>query len=156
MNGVGDGMFDPAGTLTRAQLVTILYRVAGEPAVDVKGVFTDVPADAWYAKAVEWAAENEIVKGIGSNKFAPDAPITREQIATILFRYDGGVKVEESLEAYPDADKVGSYATDGMLWAIENEIITGVAVGEATYLNPQENATREQIAAIMMRYLEAE
>ncbi|MBR4017893.1 MAG: S-layer homology domain-containing protein, partial [Oscillospiraceae bacterium] len=116
----------------------------------------DVPADAWYAKAVEWAAANEIVKGIGSNKFAPDAPISREQIATILFRYDGGVKVEGSLEAYPDADKVGSYATDGMLWAIENEIITGVAVGEATYLNPQENATREQIATIMMRYLEAE
>ncbi|MBE6932458.1 MAG: hypothetical protein E7464_03625 [Ruminococcaceae bacterium] len=153
MNGISELRFDPAGQVSRAQLVTILYRAAGNPWVEVQGRFSDVPEDTWYARAVEWAAANNIVNGVGNGKFAPDAAITREQIATILFRYDGGTKAEGSLDTYPDADKVSSFAVDAMLWAIEHKIITGASVGDVTWLNPLNSATREQIASIMMRYL---
>jgi len=160
MNGTGDGKFSPEGTLTRAQLVTILYRVENEPAVELKGTFSDVPADSWYSKAVEWAEANGIVNGIGGGKFAPEAVITREQIATILYRYEafknGAPKVEGDLKAFPDASNVSTFATTAMVWANENEIITGASVNNVTYLKPLDSATREQIATIIMRYLEAE
>ncbi|MBE6932449.1 MAG: hypothetical protein E7464_03580, partial [Ruminococcaceae bacterium] len=140
MNGTGEGKFSPEGTLTRAQLVTILYRVENEPAVELKGTFSDVPADSWYSKAVEWAEANGIVNGIGGGKFAPEAVITREQIATILYRYEafknGAPKVEGDLKAFPDASNVSTFATTAMVWAIENEIITGASVNNVTYLNP--------------------
>ncbi|MBE6931860.1 MAG: hypothetical protein E7464_00550 [Ruminococcaceae bacterium] len=159
MNGTGEGKFSPEGTLTRAQLVTILYRVENEPAVELKGTFSDVPADSWYSKAVEWAEANGIVNGIGGGKFAPEAVITREQIATILYRYEafknGAPKVEGDLKAFPDTSNVSTFATTAMVWAIENEIITGASVNNVTYLNPLNSATREQIATIIMRYLEA-
>jgi len=127
--------------------------------VELKGTFSDVPADSWYSKAVEWAEANGIVNGIGGGKFAPEAVITREQIATILYRYEafknGAPKVEGDLKAFPDASNVSTFATTAMVWAIENEIITGASVNNVTYLNPLNSATREQIATIIMRYLEA-
>ena len=156
MNGTGEGKFNPGGTLTRAELVTILYRMEGSPEVTYKGTFQDVKEGQWYTNAIEWAAANKIVNGVGDGtNFAPTGVITREQIATILFRYDGSKKVDGSLAAYPDAGKVSSFAADAMIWAIENKIITGANVNGVTYINPQNSATREQIASIMMRYLEA-
>ncbi len=154
MNGMSETIFSPAGTVTRAQLVTILYRAAGEPETEYKGTFTDVADGRFYSKAIEWAAANEIVNGIGNNLFNPDGEITREQIATILYRYSGAPEVEGDLSEYPDASAVSNYAVNAMLWATAEEIIQGVASNGVTRLEPKANATRAQIATIMMRYLE--
>ena len=154
MNGVSANVFSPAGTVTRAQLVTILYRVAGSPATEFKGTFSDVADGQWYSAAIEWAAANGVVNGIGEGKFAPDGEITREQIATILFRYSKADKVEGDLKAFPDGDTAGDFAVDGLIWAVDQGLITGVKNGDVTNLAPKDNATREQIAAIIMRFLE--
>ena len=154
MEGIGGNKFAPEGTVTRAQLVTILYREAGEPEVEFKGIFTDVADGTWYSKAVEWAAAEGIVNGVGDNKFAPDAAITREQIATILYRYAGEPEVEGDLSAYPDVDDVSDYAVNAMIWATAKGYIKGVASGDIVNLSPASNATRAQIAAIIMRYVQ--
>lgn len=151
MNGVSDWEFDPEGTLTRGMLVTILYRLEGCP--DVKNFdnlpFDDVPYGAWYTEAVVWAASEGIVNGISETSFAPNAPVTREQIAAIFYRYAGSEKVSGTLLNFVDAFAVSEYAYDPMLWAVNEGIITG-SYGR---LSPRDNATRAQIAAILYRYL---
>ena len=157
MNGVADDAFDVDGNLTRAQLVTILYRIAGEPETTATNPFADVADGQWYTNAVIWAAENGIVKGVNTTTFAPNDQITREQIATILFRYAKAEKVEGKLAGFPDAEKVSDYAADAMAWAVEQGLINGISESDGkTYLAPQETATRAQIAVILMRYLTAE
>ncbi len=157
MNGVADDAFDVDGNLTRAQLVTILYRIAGEPESTATNPFADVADGQWYTNAVVWAAENGIVKGVNTTTFAPNDQITREQIATILFRYAKAEKVEGKLAGFPDAEKVSDYAVDAMAWAVEQGLINGISESDGkTYLAPQETATRAQIAVILMRYLTAE
>ena len=157
MNGVADDAFDVDGNLTRAQLVTILYRIAGEPESTATNPFADVADGQWYTNAVIWAAENGIVKGVNTTTFAPNDQITREQIATILFRYAKAEKVEDKLAGFPDAEKVSDYAADAMAWAVEQGLINGISESDGkTYLAPQETATRAQIAVILMRYLTAE
>ena len=157
MNGVADDAFDVDGNLTRAQLVTILYRIAGEPESTATNPFADVAYGQWYTNAVIWAAENGIVKGVNTTTFAPNDQITREQIATILFRYAKAEKVEGKLAGFPDAEKVSDYAADAMAWAVEQGLINGISESDGkTYLAPQETATRAQIAVILMRYLTAE
>lgn len=157
MNGVADDEFDVNGSLTRAQLVTILYRIAGEPESTATNPFADVADGQWYTNAVIWAAENGIVKGVNTTTFAPNDQITREQIATILFRYAKAEKVEGKLAGFPDAEKVSDYAADAMAWAVEQGLINGISESDGkTYLAPQETATRAQIAVILMRYLTAE
>ena len=157
MNGVADDAFDVDGNLTRAQLVTILYRIAGEPESTATNPFADVADGQWYTNAVIWAAENGIVKGVNTTTFAPNDQITREQIATILFRYAKAEKVESKLAGFPDAGKVSDYAADAMAWAVEQGLINGISESDGkTYLAPQETATRAQIAVILMRYLTAE
>ena len=157
MNGVADDAFDVDGNLTRAQLVTILYRIAGEPESTATNPFADVADGQWYTNAVIWAAENGIVKGVNTTTFAPNDQITREQIATILFRYAKAEKVEGKLAGFPDAEKVSNYAADAMAWAVEQGLINGISESDGkTYLAPQETATRAQIAVILMRYLTAE
>ena len=157
MNGVADDAFDVDGNLTRAQLVTILYRIAGEPESTATNPFADVADGQWYTNAVIWAAENGIVKGVNTTTFAPNDQITREQIATILFRYAKAEKVEGKLADFPDAEKVSDYAADAMAWAVEQGLINGISESDGkTYLAPQETATRAQIAVILMRYLTAE
>ena len=153
MNGVSDTLFDVNGSVTRAQLVTILYRTAGEPSVEgLENPFTDVADGKWYTDAIIWAADEGIVKGVTETEFAPDAKITREQIVTILYRYDGEEEVEEDqLADFTDADKISNYAKAAMNWAIANEIVNGVT---ETTLAPADTATRAQICAIVMRYLE--
>ena len=157
MNGVADDAFDVDGNLIRAQLVTILYRIAGEPESTATNPFADVADGQWYTNAVIWAAENGIVKGVNTTTFAPNDQITREQIATILFRYAKAEKVEGKLAGFPDAGKVSDYAADAMAWAVEQGLINGISESDGkTYLAPQETATRAQIAVILMRYLTAE
>ena len=157
MNGVADDAFDVDGNLTRTQLVTILYRIAGEPESTATNPFADVADGQWYTNAVIWAAENGIVKGVNTTTFAPNDQITREQIATILFRYAKAEKVEGKLAGFPDAEKVSDYAADAMAWAVEQGLINGISESDGkTYLAPQETATRAQIAVILMRYLTAE
>ena len=157
MNGVADDAFDVDGNLTRAQLVTILYRIAGEPESTATNPFADVADGQWYTNAVIWAAENGIIKGVNTTTFAPNDQITREQIATILFRYAKAEKVEGKLAGFPDAEKVSDYAADAMAWAVEQGLINGISESDGkTYLAPQETATRAQIAVILMRYLTAE
>lgn len=157
MNGVGSGKFEPDGQLTRAQLVTVLYRAAGEPDTGKQvNPFTDVADDAWYTKAVIWAANNGIVNGVAKNTFAPDDSIPREQIATMLYRYAGAEAAkEDKLSAFPDAAKVSDWAKEALNWAVASGLINGVADANGTAsLEPQATATRAQIATILMRWLE--
>lgn len=157
MNGVGGGKFEPDGQLTRAQLVTVLYRAAGEPDTGKQvNPFTDVPDDTWYTKAVIWAANNGIVNGVAKNTFAPDDSITREQIAAMLYRYAGAEAAkEDKLSAFPDAAKVSDWAKEALNWAVASGLINGVANANGTAnLEPQSTATRAQIATILMRWLE--
>ena len=155
MNGVGGGLFGPGGTVTRAQLVTILYRVAGSPEAEYTGTFADVKDEKWYTYAVEWAAENGIVNGTAPGVFNPDGAITREQIAAILYRYEESPAVRGALDAFPDHGRVHSYAVDALIWATGKGLINGIRSGDVVNLAPQNNATRAQIASIIMRYLES-
>ena len=150
MNGTGDGIFQPDGALTRAMLVTILYRSAGEPSVDgLKNPFQDVADGQWYTKAVVWAAGKAIVNGTSETTFDPDASITREQIAAILHRYAGKPETKGDIASFPDAGTVSDYAKTAMAWAVEK----GIIGGSDGKLDPRSNATRAQVAAILMRYL---
>ena len=155
MDGVGDNLFAPNSETTRAQLVTILYRLEGEPEVSGTSGFTDVEAGTWYTDAVAWAAANGIVNGVSETEFAPGKDITREQLATILFRYAEAkgydVSARADLSAYPDADQIQSYATESVAWAVAEGLIQGF---EDNTLRPAGNATRAQIATILMRFCE--
>ena len=152
MGGVSATTFDPEGTLTRAQLVTVLYRIEGEPEVDGKHQFTDVPAGQWYSDAICWAAQNGIVNGVSKTEFAPEEPVTREQIAAILYRYTKSEPVKENkLSAFPDAGKVSPYAVEALNWAVSEGLING----SDGRLMPNDTATRAQIATVLMRWLES-
>ena len=153
MNGVGDNRFAPNSATTRGMLVTILYRLEGEPAVTGEADFDDV-GDTWYTDAVIWAAANDIVNGIGDNQFGPENTLTREQLVTMLYRYaqNKGYDVTASadLSGYPDADKIQSWAQEAMTWAVAEGIVEGMDGN----LNPAGSATRAQIATILMRFCE--
>ncbi len=156
MNGSSATTFAPDRTMTRAELVTVLYRIAGSPEVTFDGAFTDIPDGQWYSDAVTWAVQNKIVNGVGDNRFAPTANITREQIATILYRYTQtlGVEMAEGadLTAFPDYAGVASFALEGMAWAVAEGLITGTVSGGVTSLSPKATATRAQLATIISRY----
>ena len=151
MKGMSDTIFAPNGEVTRAQLVTILYRLGGQPSVEgLENPFEDVAETAWYAEAVIWAVNAGVVNGTSATTFDPNTAITREQIAAILFRYSGAEKVEEDhLEAFADADQISAYAVDAMNWAVSEGLITGMGNGTVA---PRATATRAQIATILMRY----
>ena len=154
MVGTTSTTFAPKDTLTRAMLVTVLYRMAGSPAVDAPSGFTDVADGQWYSDAIAWAAANGIVNGVGGNKFAPSEPVTREQLAAIFFRYAKAEAPEaDVLSGYPDAEAISTYARDAMAWAVSTGLVTGSKEADGTYLAPQGLAAREQAAAILMRYV---
>lgn len=153
MKGMGDGKFAPNATLTRAELVTALYRLAGEPSVEgLSNPFEDVPTGKWYSDAISWAANEGIIKGTSDTTFAPHRAITREEIAAIMFRFSEAESVEEDfLKNYGDAGKVSPYAEGAMNWAVATGLIRGMEDGT---LAPKSDATRAQIATILMRYCE--
>ena len=157
MNGTGNNKFEPERSMTRAMLVTVLWRYAGEP-TEGENIFSDVEENQWYTKAVAWAAENGIVGGVGNGKFEPDGEITREQMAAILYRYCNSVGIDtskrESLNGFPDGDKTSAYAQDAISWAVAEGLIAGSKVNGKLWLAPQGNATRAQVATILMRFLE--
>ena len=155
MDGVGGNRFAPNSETTRAQLVTILYRLEGEPTVSGDLPFTDVEAGIWYTDAILWAAQNGIVNGVTDTTFAPGDEITRQQLVTILYRYAEAkgydVSASADLSGYPDADQVQDYAQPAMAWAVAENIIQGMEDGT---LKPAGNASRAQIATILMRFCE--
>ena len=154
MDGVGDNLFAPNSQTTRAQLVTILYRLAGQPAVSGDLPFTDVESGTWYTDAVLWAAQNGIVNGVSDTQFAPGDDLTRQQLVTIFYRYAESkgydVSASADLSGYPDAGQVQDYAQPAMAWAVAEGIVEGM---DGT-LNPTGDATRAQIATILMRFCE--
>ena len=153
MNGTGDG-FSPNTNITRAQLVTVLYRMAGEPEVTGENPFTDVPDGQWYTDAVLWAAENNITDGTSETTFSPNDALTREQMATFFYRFanfEAGepIEVTGDLSGYTDADLVADYAVDAMTWAVGEGVISGI--GNNT-LAPDNTASRAQMATVLTRY----
>ena len=152
MNGVGQNRFAPDAEVTRAQLVTVLYRLAGSPAAGTDS-FSDIPAASYYAAAVAWAAQAGIAQGYPDGTFRPQAALSREQLATLLYRYAGAQPgSDDVLAAFPDASAVSAYARPAMAWAVENGLLNGVASGDTATLSPAGTATRAQLAAILMRY----
>lgn len=153
MNGMENGLFAPEGATTRAQIVTILHRLEGEPLSTVPSAFTDAPSSQWYINAVDWAAENGIVDGYGDGRFGPDDRITREQMAVILYRYARwrgcDVSAIGDLASFTDLDRLSPWALEAMEWANGSGLITGKAAG---ILDPQGQATRAEAATILMRF----
>ena len=153
MNGVGDGNFDPAGSMTRGMVVTVLYRREGSPEVTFRNDFSDVKAGKYYSDAVIWAKDEGVVNGVTETTFEPNGKITREQLATMLSRFSErclvSVPERADLSGYPDADKIHNYAKDALAWANEANLIKGMDDGT---LSPRGNATREQFATILKRF----
>ncbi len=154
MSGTTDTLFRPDSTTTRGMIVTVLHRLEGKPS-SAASSFTDVKLDQYYAEAVSWAASNNIVNGYDNSRFGPDDPITREQMASILYRYAAykgyDTTAPDNLSGFTDAAQISSYAKTAMQWANEKGLVTGV--GSST-LQPKGNATRAQIATILMRFCE--
>lgn len=154
-SGVGNDMYAPDGTMTRAMLATVLHRLEGEPDAAASGMFQDVPQGIWYTKAVNWAAETGLVAGVGSGQFAPDAPITRESLALMLYRCAGSPQLAaggaaETLERFPDADRISAWARDAMEWACTSGILTGDSGGQ---LRPGDFTTRAEVSAMLTRFV---
>ncbi len=153
MKGVSESDFMPNGLASRAMIVAVLYRMDGTPKTEEKETFRDVEKDKWYNDAVNWASEKKIVSGYSDDTFKPDANITRQDLATILYQYSAykkyDVDSETDISVYEDADKISDYALDSILWANKNKIITGQS---DTILAPKANATRAEIASIFARY----
>ena len=152
-SGTDSRSFSPNASMTRAMLVTVLYRLEGEPTVTGRSSFTDVRSGAYYEKAVIWAAANGIVTGTDSTSFSPDAKVTREQLAAILYRYAQYRKLDTDasakLNSFTDADSVSAYASEALGWAVSESLING-ASGK---LMPKGDATRAQVAAILHRFV---
>lgn len=155
MTGTSATTFAPNGTMNRAMIVTVLYRLEKSPAVTGASKFTDVPAGQWYSDAVAWAAANKIVNGYDETTFGPMNAVTREQMAAILFRYEQykgleNVTLEENLNRFPDQNKISAYAIPALQWAVGQKIINGNADGT---LDPTGTATRAQVAQIFTNLL---
>ena len=155
MKGISADKFAPAGTVDRATLVTILYRLEGEPAVTSPVPFTDVTANAWYADAVVWASEAGIVHGVGEDRFAPSSNITREQLAAMLCRYASyqGYNISGTwdLSGYSDFDLISAWAAEAVGWANQQGLLTGKTT---SILDPGGTASRAEAAAVLMRYID--
>ncbi|MDY6095335.1 MAG: S-layer homology domain-containing protein, partial [Oscillospiraceae bacterium] len=157
LNGTSATAIEPGSATTRAQLVTILWRQNGCPTPTRTCSFTDL-TQSWYKDAVAWAAETGIVKGRDAVTFDPTAPITRQEMATMLYRYATFAKLDTSakgdLSVFPDENQVLDYAVDAMTWANGAGLITGNVVNDVTCLDPLGNANRAQVATILMRFCE--
>ncbi len=154
LKGTAKRTFSPYASTTRAMIATVLWRMDGSPKADADSRFTDVADGQWYSAAVAWANQNGIVRGFGDGTFAPNAPVTREQFAAMLYRYaqysGERLQIETDLTDFKDAGTVSSWARDAMRWAVSNGIITGKP---GKLLDPQGTATRAEIAAMLRRFL---
>lgn len=152
VNGLGNGLFGPDMALDRGMFATLLYRLAGSPAVTGTNPFADVPAGEYYEKAVIWAYENGVVTGTSATTFAPKATLTREQMVTMLYRYAAFAGLDTaasaSLASFTDASTVSDYAVTAMQWAVAGEIIKG----QGSALVPAGTTTRAQAAAVLVRF----
>ena len=155
MLGTSKTLFSPHRTATRGMMATILWRMEGSPVPKGKNSFTDVEAGKWYADAITWTAENSIFAGYGKDKFGPDDPITREQLAAIFYRYTDykgyDLTVKGNLDKFKDADKITDYAKTAMQWAVGSGLVKGKS---GNLLDPQGTATRAEIAAMLHRFIE--
>lgn len=147
MNGVGDGVFDPEGPVTRAQMATTLWRLAGKPAAAAPENFADVASDAWYAEAVLWAAERGVTDGVGGKLFAPDDALTREQLVTFFYRFAG--KPAAAGEGFADQAEISGWAQDAALWARSAGLMQGR--GEGRFV-PAAGVTRAELAQVLKNY----
>ena len=157
--GITETKFGPNLTMNRGMLVTVLYRMEGEPSAEgLTHSFTDVPANQYYTDAVAWAASQGLIQGMTEIRFAPEAAVTREQMVTILYRYagmkDADLTARGDLSGFPDGDQVKDYAKEAFSWAVGAGIIQGAVNGGVTTLAPQSGSTRAQVAAVLMRYLQ--
>lgn len=157
--GITETKFGPNLTMNRGMLVTVLYRMEGEPSVEgLTHSFTDVSANRYYTDAVAWAASQGLIQGMTETRFAPEAEVTREQMVTILYRYAGmkgaDLTARGDLSRFPDGDQVQNYAKEAFSWAVGAGIIQGTVNGGVTTLAPRSSSTRAQVAAVLMRYLQ--
>lgn len=155
--GTGETTFSPDSVMTRAMLVTVLWRGCGAPE-GFENPFSDVASGAWYEQAAAWGHAFGIVKGLGEDRFGPDASVTREQMATVLFRLVGLAECDTgkraALSGFPDQAQVSDWAAEALSWAVGEGIVTGSAEGDRTYLRPRAGSTRAQAATILMRFSE--
>ncbi len=153
-SGTSKTTFRPYGNTTRGMIATVLWRMEKEPTASVTSMFKDVERGAYYAEGVNWAQENEIVGGYGNSKFGPDDNITREQMASILYRYAQfkgyNVSKHSNLTEFTDTDIISEYAKSPMAWAVENDLISGKGNG---ILDPRGKATRGEVATILTRFV---
>ena len=154
-SGTKENTFSPDSPMTRAMLVTVLHRLEGEPAAAYTADFADVPEAQWYADAVSWSTEKEIVKGMTETKFMPESNITREQLAVMLYRYavtkETNMEYSENSHIFIDKDSISAWAAEAFNWATDKGIITGRTNGT---LDPSGNATRAEVAAMIQRFIE--
>lgn len=155
-NGTGDGTtFEPGTAMSRAMVVTVLWRLDGQPAAPTGITFTDVVSGSWYDGAVQWASANKVVEGYGNGLFGTNDPVTREQLAVFLYRCAGlkgfDVSARADLSGYPDTGAVSGWASDAMAWAVAKGIITGTGAGT---LNPTGTASRAEVATMLMRFVQ--
>ena len=155
MDGTSSMTFEPFLTTTRSMMVTILWRLEGEPLVDDTAAFEDVEPDTWYTQAVDWGASEAVVTGYSDEAFGPDDIVTREQLATILYRYAKNkgcdVSAKGDLTAFTDGGETSSWAAEAMEWAVGSGLLTGKGGG---VLDPTGSATRAEVATIFMRFME--
>jgi hypothetical protein len=155
MNGMNASTYAPEKTLTRAMLITILYRMAGTPEVRLTNIFTDVETNEWYTEAIQWGYDNGIVKGVSADCFAPNLAVTREQMVTFLYRYAAYANYDLSkaettdLSDFVDASRITDYAQEAFRWAVGEGIVNGFGKNN---LKPQGTATRAQVAQIIMKF----
>lgn len=149
--GTEENKFTPNGDMTRGMLATVLYRLAKEPEINADQAFGDVDVGQYYAEAVAWAAEKGIVTGYGDGNFGPGDFTTREQLAMMLWRYAGKPSGTGKLDSFTDAADVSTWAVDALRWAVEQKIVNGRSDGT---LDPRGNATRAEVAVMLMRYCE--
>ena len=154
---MANNTFAPNVQMTRAQLVAVLWRMAGSPEAEYTDRFSDVKENRWYAPAVMWAAENGIVDGFPDGTFAPSQPITRDQLAAVLFRYTefagGDTSARGDISNFTDGDKVQTWALNAVEWAVGEGIISGKPVAGKVSIAPKAYATRAEVATMLMRYL---
>ena len=151
MKGTAPGIFGPEETVDRGTLAVIFWRMAGEPSAEAEAAFQDVSQEKWYAQAVAWAAEQGIMTGRSTDDFAPEAALSRQELAVLLYRVSGeGSRIaDEMLQQYSDSEQTAPWAREAMNWAVANALLVGRS---PEYLEPQESLTRAELAVVLMRY----